>query len=65
MSRGRLVGLVAAVLMVLLGGLWALQGMGYVGGSAMTGRPLWAYLGSALAGLGVALGIVVLQRRRP
>jgi hypothetical protein len=60
---GRALGLVAAVLMVLLGGLWTLQGLGYVGGSSMTGSDTWAIVGPVVAGLGVALGIVVAQRR--
>ena len=60
---GRAFGLVAAVLMVVLGGLWTLQGLGYVGGSSMTGSDTWAIVGPVVAGLGVALGIVVAQRR--
>ena len=60
---GRALGLVAAVLMVVLGGLWTLQGLGYVGGSSMTGSDTWAIIGPVVAGLGVALGIVVAQRR--
>jgi hypothetical protein len=60
---GRTLGLVAAVLMVLLGGLWTLQGLGYVGGSSMSGSDTWAIIGPVVAGLGVALAIVVAQRR--
>ena len=60
---GRALGLVAAVLMVLLGGLWTLQGLGYVGGSSMTGSDTWAIVGPVVAGLGVALAIEVAQRR--
>ena len=60
---GRALGLVAAVLLVVLGGLWTLQGLGYVGGSSMTGSDTWAIVGPVVAGLGVALGIVVAQRR--
>jgi hypothetical protein len=61
---GRVLGLVAAVVMVLLGGLWTLQGLGYVGGSAMTGSQTWAIVGPLVAGLGVALAITVLGRGR-
>ena len=53
----------AAALMVLAGGLFTMQGLGYVGGSTMTGDRTWAFLGPLIAGLGVALGIVALQRR--
>jgi hypothetical protein len=53
-----------AALMILVGVLWTLQGLGYVGGSSMTGDEKWAIIGPAVAGLGVALAWVVLRRRR-
>ena len=52
------------VLMFLAGLVWTLQGLGYVGGSSMTGSETWAVIGPAFAGLGVALTWVALQRRR-
>lgn len=55
-----LVGLV----MVVSGLVWTLQGLGYVEGSPMTGQPVWAVVGPAVAGLGVALLIVAAQRWR-
>ena len=61
MTLGRAVGLAIAGLMILVGGLWAGQGMGYIGGSPMTGQDEWAIIGSLTAGLGVALAIVVVQ----
>lgn len=62
MSVGRIAGLLVALIM-LGGGLWlAAAGMGYVGSSGDTSRG-WAEGGSILAGLGVALGYVVLSRR--
>jgi len=51
-------------LMILVGGVWAFQGLGYLEGSSMTGERTWAILGPLVAGLGLALMIVVLQRRR-
>lgn len=51
-----------AVMLVLVGLLWTLQGLGYVGGSAMSGVSTWAIIGPVVAGLGVALGIVSLRR---
>jgi hypothetical protein len=60
---GRVVALVIAVLMVLVGLLWTFQGLGYVKGSAMTGVEFWAIIGPAVAGLGLALAIVALRRR--
>ena len=53
----RPVRVVIGVLLLLVGALWTLQGLGYVGGSAMSGVTLWAIIGPivALAGLGLAL----------
>ena len=61
MSRGQLVGLAVAVVMLVAGGFLALTGMGYLG-TAGTSRT-WAFVGSLLAGLGVALVVTVVQRR--
>ena len=60
---GRVLGLVVAAALVVFGVVFTLQGLGYVGGSSMTGSETWAILGPLIAGLGVALGIVILQRR--
>jgi len=60
----RILGLVVAAGLVVSGVIFTLQGLGYVGGSSMSGSQTWAILGPLIAGLGVALGIVVLQRRR-
>jgi hypothetical protein len=66
MTTGRVVGLVAALLMVVAGGVWTFQGLGYLEGSSMSGDDTWAVVGPIIAGLGVALGIVVVQNsRRP
>ena len=56
---GRTLGLIVAVLMVLVGAVWTFQGLGYIGGSSMTGSDTWAIIGPAVAGLGIALGITV------
>lgn len=61
MTRVVLVAL--AVLMVLVGALWTLQGLGYVQGSPMTGVRFWSLVGPLLAGFGVALGLVALRGR--
>ena len=62
--KGWQLAVVVGVVMLLVGGLWTFQGLGYVGGSAMTGSDTWAVIGPLVAGLGVALVIVGLQRRR-
>ena len=61
---GRTLGMAAAVLMVLVGGLWTLQGLGYVGGSSMSGDDTWAIIGPLVAGLGIALAITVARGSR-
>ncbi len=52
---------VAGVLLVLLGGLWTLQGVGVLGGSFMTGSRLWLVIGLVVLVAGAAL---LLRRRR-
>jgi hypothetical protein len=61
---GRRVALVLSAVMVVVGLVWTFQGLGYLKGSAMTGVELWAVLGPALAGFGIALGIVAFRGRR-
>jgi hypothetical protein len=61
---GRLVVLALSGLMVVAGVVWTLQGLGYLKGSSMTGVEFWAVAGPALAGFGIALGIVALRGRR-
>ncbi|CAN5178609.1 hypothetical protein BH18ACT9_BH18ACT9_04660 [soil metagenome] len=48
-------------LMVVVGGVWTFQGLGYLRGSAMTGVETWAVIGPLVAGLGVALVYVGLR----
>ena len=59
--RGRLF---LAGLAIAVGVLWILQGLGYVGGSFMTGDPLWALAGAGLVVLGLLFGLVVWRRGR-
>lgn len=61
-STGRIAGLLVALLMLAGGGWLAAAGMGYIGSSGATSRG-WAEGGAIIAGLGVALGYVVLTRR--
>ena len=50
-------------IMVVMGGIWTFQGLGYLEGSPMTDQTVWAIIGPILAGLGVALVIVGVRRR--
>ena len=54
--------LVIAVLLGLVGLVWLGQGLGYIGGSFMSGDQLWATIGTLL--LVVAAAIVYLEVRR-
>jgi len=53
---------VIAVMMVIVGGIWILQGINVLPGSFMTGRMEWAWRGGALAVVG--RGLVWLSRRK-
>ncbi len=52
-----------AVAMVVVGGVWTFQGLGYLEGSPMTGVSFWAIAGPVVAGFGLALMLVLRDRR--
>jgi hypothetical protein len=64
MTLRRAIGLSVGGVMVLLGALWTGQGLGWIGGSSMSGDSTWAIVGPIVAGLGVALIIVVVGNAR-
>jgi hypothetical protein len=49
--------LIAGGLMILMGGIWLLQGIGILPGSFMTGQMFWAVMGAAFLAVG---GLVIL-----
>jgi hypothetical protein len=55
---------VAGVVLLLLGLLWFLQGVGVVGGSFMSGEPVWAVIGLVLLLLAVRLLAEALRGNR-
>ena len=60
--------LILGVLAILVGIVWTLQGLGILGGSSMSGNPMWAVIGPIVALVGVALlavGTFVGRRRAP
>ncbi|WP_299538916.1 hypothetical protein [Phenylobacterium sp.] len=59
----RVVLTILGVLMILMGGIWTLQGFNILPGSFMTGDLKWAIYGSVLSLAGIAL--IVWSRRRP
>ena len=54
---------VVGVLMVLMGGIWFLQGINILPGSFMTGQIKWAVYGACLA-VGGVLVLMRANRRR-
>jgi hypothetical protein len=61
MKRGILVG--AGALIALLGVIFTLQGVGAIGGSAMSGVTFWAVAGPVIALVGLVMAAVGLRRR--
>jgi hypothetical protein len=57
---------IVGVLVLLVGGVFAGQGLGFIPGSFMTGDMKWFWIGSAMVLVGVALGAggVLTGRRR-
>ena len=55
--------IVIGVLLVLIGGVWTFQGLGYITGSFMTGERLWTSIGLLCVVGGLVL--VVFGLRRP
>jgi hypothetical protein len=53
---------IVGVLLVLIGGIWILQGINVLPGSFMTGQTKWAIYGALAASAGIVL--IVLARRR-
>jgi uncharacterized membrane protein HdeD (DUF308 family) len=60
----RPVTLVLGGILVVIGLIWFLQGIGVLGGSAMSGVVLWAIVGPIVALVGVFL-LVRAQRSKP
>ena len=52
------------LLLILVGLLWTLQGLDVIGGSAMSGKTVWAVIGPLVALGGLALMIIALRDRR-
>jgi hypothetical protein len=54
---------VVAVLVALIGGVFAGQGLGYIPGSVMTGDIRWFWIGSAMVVAGLVVGTLSLTLR--
>ena len=55
---------VIGVAAVLAGLIWTLQGLGYVGGSFMSGATVWAVIGPVVALAGLVLIVIASRSRR-
>jgi hypothetical protein len=60
----QLVLIVIGALVAIAGAVWTLQGLGYVGGSFMSGATLWAVIGPLVLLAGLAIMVVALRSRR-
>jgi len=54
--------IIVAALAELLGLVWLLQGLNVLGGSRMTGDPMWAVIGAILLVVGTALLVILVRR---
>lgn len=59
----RWVFIIVGIILILLGGLWALQGLGILLGSPMTGQTRWLIIGAILVIIGIVLFLMGLRRR--
>jgi len=55
---------IVGVVLALVGLLWFLQGIGLIGGSFMTGQPVWAVIGLVLLTLAGRLLVEALRGNR-
>ena len=62
MKSGLLIG--AGALIAVAGIIFTLQGLDYIGGSAMTGVTFWAVVGPLIALAGIAMAAFGLWHRR-
>jgi hypothetical protein len=55
---------VLGALVAIAGAVWTLQGLGYIGGSFMSGATLWAVIGPIVLLAGLAIIYLALRGRR-
>lgn len=59
----RIAGIIVGIVLVLLGGLWVLQGSNIIGGSVMSGQSQWLYIGIVVLIVGLVALIWSWRRR--
>lgn len=58
------IGTIIAVVLMLIGLVWILQGANILGGSVMSGQSQWLFIGLVLVAAGAGL-FYLMRRRRP
>ena len=58
----KIVMLIVAAVVIVIGVGRALQGLGVMGGSAMSGNSMWAIIGPIVVVIGIGVGLVALRR---
>ncbi len=61
----RIVLSVVAVLLILAGFVWFLQGINVLGGSVMSGQTQWVVIGGIVGLIGIGLLVFANRRRTP
>jgi hypothetical protein len=56
--------IIVAVLVLLIGGVFAGQGLGYIPGSFMTGQRMWFWIGSGMIVIGVLVIVAIFSLAR-
>ena len=59
----RIAGIIVGIVLVLLGGLWILQGGNFIAGSAMSGQTMWLWIGIVVLIVGLVALIWSWRRR--
>lgn len=59
----RIAAIIVGIVLILLGGLWTLQGSNVIGGSVMSGQTMWLWIGLVVLIVGL-VALVWSWRRR-
>lgn len=60
----RIAGIIVAIILIILGGVWTLQGSNMMPNTAMSGQSQWLYIGIVVLIVGIVGLIWALRRRR-
>jgi hypothetical protein len=57
--------MIVGIVLCLLAAVWIAQGLGWVGGSGMSGKLQWTYIGLVVLAVGVGLIVWAIRWRTP